>query len=232
MELPPKQGVPIDSPKFSLILPPPNVTGHLHLGHAMMATIQDVLVRWKRSQNIDVTWIPGTDHAGIATQVIVEKMLMKARNVSRHDIGKTQFLDEVWKWRQGTAGKIKDDLTRMGASLDWSKEYFTMDKAQCDAVKTAFIRLFDQNLIYRGEMLVNWSCALQSTISDIEVEDVEINGPTKIAVPGYDTAITFGEIVEIAYKVCDSEDEIIVSTTRPETLLGDVAVAVHPDDVR
>ncbi len=221
-----------DQQKFSLILPPPNVTGHLHLGHAMMATIQDVLVRWKRSQNFDVSWIPGTDHAGIATQVVVEKMLKKMRNISRHDIGRNEFLDEVWKWRKEKAGTIKKDLMRIGAGLNWSKEYFTMDEAQSEAVRTAFVRLYNQNLIYRGNMLVNWSCTLESTISDIEVENVEVNGPTKISVPGYDSLITFGEIFEIAYKICDSDDEIIISTTRPETLLGDVAIAVHPDDTR
>lgn len=221
-----------DQRKFSLILPPPNVTGNLHLGHAMMTTIQDVLVRWKRAQNYDVTWIPGTDHAGIATQVVVEKMLKKMKNVSRHDIGRKEFLNEVWKWRKDKADTIKNDLIRMGAGLDWSKEYFTMDDAQSEAVKTAFVRLYNQNLIYRGKMLVNWSCALESTISDIEVENVEVDGPTRISVPGYDSPVTFGEIFEIAYKICDSDDEIIVSTTRPETLLGDVAVAVHPDDAR
>lgn len=197
-----------------------------------MTTIQDVLVRWKRSQEFDVTWIPGTDHAGIATQVVVEKMLQKMKNVSRHDIGRSEFLKEVWKWRKETAGRIKKDLTRIGADLNWSKEYFTMDDAQSEAVVAAFVRLYNQNLIYRGEMLVNWSCSLESTISDIEVENVEINGPTKISVPGYESPITFGEIFEIAYKICDSDNEIIVSTTRPETLLGDVAIAVHPEDVR
>lgn len=218
--------------KFSLILPPPNVTGHLHIGHALMATVQDVLVRWKRSQNHDVEWIPGTDHAGIATQVVVEKMLKKVRNVSRHDIGRKEFLDEVWKWREEKTGTIKEDLQRIGADLNWAREYFTMDESQSEAVKNAFVRLYNQNLIYRGNMLVNWSCALESTISDIEVENVEVTGPTKISVPGYDSAITVGEIFDIAYKICDSDSEVIVSTTRPETLLGDVAVAVHSDDPR
>ncbi|KAJ6643552.1 Valine--tRNA ligase [Pseudolycoriella hygida] len=222
----------VDRRKFSLILPPPNVTGDLHLGHAMMSTIQDVLARWKRSRNFDVTWIPGTDHAGIATQVVVEKMLKKAKNVSRHDIGRNEFLNEVWKWRKEKAGTIRDDLTSIGASLDWSKEYFTMDEAQSNAVSHAFVRLYNQKLIYRGKMLVNWSCALESTISDIEVENVEVIGPTRISVPGYDSPVTFGEIFEIAYKICDTEEEIIIATTRPETLLGDVAVAVHPDDAR
>lgn len=221
-----------DRQKFSLILPPPNVTGHLHLGHAMMTTIQDVLVRWKRSQNFDVTWIPGTDHAGIATQVVVEKMLQKTRNVSRHDIGRNEFVNEVWKWRTEKAGAIRNDLQRLGAELDWSREYFTMDEAQCKAVSEAFVQLYKQNLIYRGRMLVNWSCALRSTISDIEVENVEVAGPTKITVPGYDKPVVFGEIFEVAYKICDSDEEIVVATTRPETLLGDVAVAVHSNDPR
>lgn len=208
------------------------MTGHLHLGHAMMTTIQDVIVRWKHLQDIDVTWIPGTDHAGIATQVVVEKMLKQVRNVSRHDIGRKEFLGEVWKWRYEKGDSIRKDLTRIGAVLDWSREYFTLDKAQSDAVRNAFVQLYNQNLIYRGKMLVNWSCALESTISDIEIENIEVAGPTRISVPGYDSPVTFGEIFEIAYKICDSNDEIIVSTTRPETLLGDVAIAVHPDDSR
>lgn len=172
------------------------------------------------------------DHAGIATQVVVEKMLKKVKNVTRHDIGRDEFLGEVWKWRKEKAATIKNDLIRLGAGLDWSREYFTMDEAQSEAVKSAFVQLFDQNLIYRGKTLVNWSCTLESTVSDIEVENIEVAGPTKISVPGYDSAITFGEIFEVAYKICDSDDEIIIATTRPETLLGDVAVAVHPDDTR
>ena len=217
---------------FSMIFPPPNITGNIHLGHALTATIQDVLVRWKQKQNFDVRWIPGTDHAGIATQVVVEKTLFKREGKTRHDIGREKFLEEVWKWRKEKGTGITKDLKKLGTSFDWDKEYFTMDKNMCNAVNEAFIILFERGLIYRDEILVNWSCSLESAISDVEVENLEIQGKTEIAVPGYERNITFGVITDIAYKIVDSENEIVVSTTRPETLLGDVAVAVHPKDPR
>lgn len=217
---------------FSMIFPPPNVTGNIHLGHALTATIQDVLIRWKQKQNVETRWIPGMDHAGIATQVVVEKILFKRENKTRHELGKEKFLEEVWKWRNEKSKSIKSDLRKLGTSFDWNKEYFTMDENLCGAVNEAFIKLFEKDLIYRDESLINWCCSLESAISDVEVDNLEIQGRTDIAVPGYDKKVTFGVITDIAYKIVGSSDEIVVSTTRPETLLGDVAVAVHPNDPR
>uniref|UniRef100_A0A1Q3F3E0 valine--tRNA ligase n=1 Tax=Culex tarsalis TaxID=7177 RepID=A0A1Q3F3E0_CULTA len=218
--------------RFSMLLPPPNVTGELHLGHALTCAIQDVLARWKRKQGHEVVWIPGMDHAGIATQVVVEKLVRKERGLGRHDLGRERFLDEIWKWKEEKARSIKADLRTMGSGMDWDKEYFTMDERQSRAVREAFVRLFEAGLIYRDKSLVNWSCSLESAISDIEVDSVEINGPTPVAVPGYARSVTFGEMVDVAYKVQGSTQEIVISTTRPETLLGDVAVAVNPNDGR
>lgn len=215
-----------------MIFPPPNITGNIHLGHALTATIQDTVIRWKQKQNIATSWIPGTDHAGIATQVVVEKILQKERGKSRHDIGRNEFLELVWKWKNEKGSSIREDLKRLGASFDWDREYFTMDETRSNAVNEAFIRLFDKGLIYRDLSLINWSCSLESAISDVEVDNLEISGKTQIAVPNYERNITFGVMTDIAYKIIGSENEIIVSTTRPETILGDVAVAVHPDDNR
>nr|CAD7403623.1 unnamed protein product [Timema cristinae] len=231
--------------RFSLVLPPPNVTGTLHLGHALTCTIQDVLARWHRMRGEQVLWVPGTDHAGISTQVIVEKKLLKERGLTRHDLGREKFLQEVWKWREDKSRAIKEQLRKLGASLDWSRETFTMDAKQCDAVKEAFMRLFEAGLVYRANSLVNWSCVLQSAISDIEVEHRHFSGSTLCKVPGYDDPVEFGVISDFAYKLCDRgsvwfnfagfivlDGEIVVSTTRIETMLGDVAVAVHPSDMR
>uniref|UniRef100_A0A1I8PSQ2 Valine--tRNA ligase n=1 Tax=Stomoxys calcitrans TaxID=35570 RepID=A0A1I8PSQ2_STOCA len=219
---------------YRMLLPPPNVTGSLHLGHALMATIQDVISRQKRQLGYDVLWIPGTDHAGIATQVVVEKKLLKERGLSRHELGRDDFLKEVWKWKQEKGDGIVDDLKKLGCTLSWDREYFTMDERQAYAVNEAFIRLFEEGLIERKESLVNWSCALQSAISDIEVETLDLKGPTELSVPGYEKNITFGRMYDISYRIMNvTEPEYIkVSTTRPETLLGDVAVAVNPTDER
>lgn len=217
---------------FSMIFPPPNVTGDVHLGHALTATIQDVMVRWKQKQNFRTRWIPGMDHAGIATQVVVEKMLFKKLGLTRHDMGREKFLSEVLKWKAEKSSSITEDLKKLGTSFDWEKEYFTMDSNLSNAVNEAFVRMFDKGLIYRDKSLVNWSCSLESAISDVEVEELEIHGKTEVAVPNYEKNIEFGIITDIAYKVVDSDQEVIVSTTRPETLLGDVAVAVHPKDNR
>lgn len=217
---------------YSMLFPPPNVTGNIHLGHSLTGTIQDVIVRWKQKQNIRTRWIPGTDHAGIATQVVVEKMLFTKYGKTRHDIGRKEFLEEVWKWKSERQSSISQDLKKFGTSLDWDKEYFTMDPALCNAVDEAFIRLFEKGLIYRDVSLINWSCSLESAISDVEVENMELKGKTEVFVPNYDKNVTFGVLTNIAYKVVDSSEEVVVATTRPETLLGDVAVAVHPDDNR
>ncbi|XP_053665514.1 valine--tRNA ligase [Anopheles marshallii] len=217
---------------FNLLLPPPNVTGDLHLGHALTCAVQDALVRQARLTGKRATWIPGMDHAGIATQVVVEKRLFNERKLTRHSLGREKFLQEVMRWKVEKEESIRMALKKLGCSMDWSKEYFTMDPHQSVAVKEAFVQLFDKGLIYRDHSLVNWSCTLESAISDVEVENVEIEGPTEVSVPGYDRNITFGRMVDIAYKVQGSTEEIVVSTTRPETFLGDVAVAVHPDDGR
>uniref|UniRef100_A0A182R972 valine--tRNA ligase n=1 Tax=Anopheles funestus TaxID=62324 RepID=A0A182R972_ANOFN len=230
-QLPAEYGQKLEK-SFNLLLPPPNVTGDLHLGHALTCAIQDALVRQARLSGGRATWIPGMDHAGIATQVVVEKRLFKERNLTRHNLGREKFLDEVMRWKVEKEESIRMALKQLGCSMDWNKEYFTMDAHQTVAVKEAFVQLFDKGLIYRDRSLVNWSCTLESAISDVEVENVEIEGPTEISVPGYDRTITFGRMVDIAYKVQGSTEEIVVSTTRPETFLGDVAVAVHPEDGR
>ncbi|KFB42222.1 AGAP006624-PA-like protein [Anopheles sinensis] len=228
----PGHHVPFSGKPFNILLPPPNVTGELHLGHALTCAIQDVLVRYAHNNGRRTTWTPGMDHAGIATQVVVEKRLLKERNLTRHDLGREKFLEEVMRWKMEKEGSIRNALTKMGCKMDWSREYFTMDQQQSIAVKDAFVQLFDKGLIYRDRTLVNWSCSLESAISDIEVESLEIDGPTTLSVPGYEQQVTFGRMVDIAYKVQGSTEEIVVSTTRPETFLGDVAVAVHPDDGR
>ncbi|XP_064541252.1 valine--tRNA ligase, mitochondrial [Drosophila montana] len=224
---------------FRMILPPPNVTGNLHLGHALNATVQDVIARQERQLGYEVEWVPGTDHAGIATQVVVERTLAATKGTTRQEIGRTAFLEEVWKWKAEKGAGIVQDLRQLGCTLNWEHEYFTMDDKQAHAVNVAFERLFDEGLIKRRNSLVNWSCALRSAISDIEVETVEVKEPIELAVPGYDHNVLFGRIFDIAYRVVEGQteadgtaEEIVVSTTRPETILGDVAVAVNPGDSR
>lgn len=217
---------------FSLCIPPPNVTGSLHLGHALTVAIEDALARWKRMQGYRVLWVPGCDHAGIATQAIVERKLWKERRLLRHELGREEFLQEVWRWKDEKGDEIYQQLKRLGASLDWDRACFTMDHGFCDAVTEAFVRLYEAGLIYRSQQLVNWSCALKSTISDIEVESHSLSGRTYLSVPGYEEKLPFGEMVTFAYRVQDSGEEVVVATTRPETMVGDVAVAVHPDDQR
>ncbi|XP_018564087.1 valine--tRNA ligase-like [Anoplophora glabripennis] len=224
---------PIRSNKpFTLVLPPPNITGTLHLGHALTTTVEDVLVRWHRMQGRETLWVPGIDHAGIATQVVVEKRLWKENRQTRHDIGRLRFQEKAWQWKEEKAKVIGQQLRRLGASLEWEREIFTMDQRCSNAVQEAFIRLFNANLIYRADHLVNWSCVLRSAISDIEVEHVNVEGPTNISVPGYEKPVEFGTLTKFAYKLKDSDEEIVVAMTRPETMLGDVAVAVHPEDQR
>ncbi|KAF5299665.1 hypothetical protein FQA39_LY11460 [Lamprigera yunnana] len=217
---------------FSVVLPPPNITGSLHLGHALTVTIQDVLARWNRMKGRNVVWVPGLDHAGIATQVIVEKRLWQEKKQTRHDLGRNLLEDELWKWKREKSETIGKQLRQLGSLLTWPMEMFSMDAAQSHAVKEAFIRLFDDGLIYRGDYLVNWSCILQSAISDIEVEHVQVNGPTLLPVPGYEEPVEFGVLYKFAYKLADYDEEIMVATTRPETMLGDIAIAVNAEDVR
>ncbi|PIK36300.1 putative valine--tRNA ligase [Apostichopus japonicus] len=217
---------------FIMCLPPPNVTGTLHLGHALMVAIQDSLIRWHRMHGRETLWIPGVDHAGIATQIVVEKKLWKEQRILRHQMGREKFVEEVWRWREECGHEIDEQFKRLGASLDWSRPNFTMSEEFSRAVQEAFITLHEDGTIYRGNRLVNWSCSLRSTISDIEVEKQSIEGATAFQVPGYQDPIQFGYMYYFSYPVVGSGSEIPVATTRIETMLGDVAIAVHPEDTR
>ena len=206
----------LTKPSFSIQLPPPNVTGTLHMGHAFNQTIMDGLTRYYRMKGCNTAWIPGTDHAGIATQIVVERQLA-AQNVSRHDLGREKFLEKVWEWKEVSGGTITQQMRRVGCSADWSREYFTMDDVRAETVTEVFVRLYEQGLIYRGKRLVNWDPVLGTAVSDLEVESVEEQG----------------SMWHIRYPLADNPAEaVIVATTRPETLLGDVAVAVNPEDER
>uniref|UniRef100_A0A667ZQ25 valine--tRNA ligase n=1 Tax=Myripristis murdjan TaxID=586833 RepID=A0A667ZQ25_9TELE len=217
---------------FMMCIPPPNVTGSLHLGHALTNAIQDCLTRWHRMRGETTLWNPGCDHAGIATQVVVEKKLMRERGMSRHDLGRENFIQEVWKWKNEKGDRIYHQLKKLGSSLDWDRACFTMDPKLSYAVQEAFIRMHDEGVIYRSKRLVNWSCTLNSAISDIEVDKKELTGRTLLPVPGYKEKVEFGVLVSFAYKIDGSDEEVIVATTRIETMLGDTAVAVHPEDPR
>uniref|UniRef100_A0A8C9RSQ2 Valine--tRNA ligase n=1 Tax=Scleropages formosus TaxID=113540 RepID=A0A8C9RSQ2_SCLFO len=217
---------------FMMCIPPPNVTGSLHLGHALTNAIQDCLTRWHRMRGETTLWNPGCDHAGIATQVVVEKKLMRERGLSRHDLGRANFIQEVWKWKNEKGDRIYHQLKKLGSSLDWDRACFTMDPKLSYAVQEAFIRLHEEGVIYRSKRLVNWSCTLNSAISDIEVDKKELIGRTLMPVPGYKEKVEFGVLVSFAYKIEGTDEEVIVATTRIETMLGDTAVAVHPLDPR
>jgi valyl-tRNA synthetase len=202
-----------DKPPFSIVIPPPNVTGSLHIGHALDHTIQDSIIRRKRMQGFETLWLPGMDHAGIATQNVVERKLA-AEGVSRHDLGREAFVQKVWEWKAESGGAILGQMRRLGDSVDWSRERFTMDEGLSRAVVTIFQRLFNDGLIYRAERIINWCPRCLTALSDIEVDHTEDDG----------------ELVSIRYG--DGDDAIVVATTRAETMLGDTAVAVHPDDER
>ena len=204
-----------EQPSFCIVIPPPNVTGSLHLGHALNNTLQDVLARHARLQGCNVLWLPGTDHAGIATQVVVERELAKEKR-SRHDLGREAFLDEVWKWKEHHGSRIIEQLKALGSSCDWSRERFTMDEGLSKAVRHAFVTLYRRGLIYRDESLVNWCPRCQTVLSDLESPHRSVSG----------------KLYRIHYSFADQEGGIEVATTRPETLLGDTAVAVHPEDER
>ncbi|MBX9845317.1 MAG: valine--tRNA ligase [Xanthobacteraceae bacterium] len=199
---------------YSIVIPPPNVTGSLHMGHALNNTLQDVLCRFERMRGKDVLWQPGTDHAGIATQMVVERQLMERQEPSRRDMGRDKFLDRVWAWKAESGGTIVNQLKRLGASCDWSRERFTMDEGLSKAVLKVFVQLYNEGLIYKDKRLVNWDPKLLTAISDLEVQQVEIKG----------------HLWHIRYPVEGTGEHIIVATTRPETMLGDTAVAVHPDN--
>ena len=200
---------------YCIMIPPPNVTGSLHMGHAFQDTIMDALVRYQRMKNKATLWQAGTDHAGIATQMVVERQL-EARGQTRHDLGRDAFIDAVWKWKKESGNTITRQLRRMGASLDWSRERFTMDEGLSDAVREVFVRLYEEDLIYRGKRLVNWDPVLHTAVSDLEVISQEEDG----------------HMWYLNYPLSDLSGHITVATTRPETMLGDMAVAVHPDDKR
>jgi valyl-tRNA synthetase len=202
---------------FAIVIPPPNVTGYLHMGHALGTTIEDVFTRWRRMAAYNAMWLPGTDHAGIATQMVVERELRETEKKSRHDIGRAAFVEKVWEWRKRTGDRILEQLKRMGASLDWERTSFTMDPPYSAAVVEAFVRLYEEGLIYRARRLINWCPSCRTALSDLEVI--------------YDEK-TQGELYEFAYPLADGSGEVVVATTRPETMLGDTAVAVHPDDPR
>ena len=200
---------------FAMMIPPPNVTGSLHMGHAFQDTIMDTLVRYRRMQGRNTLWQVGTDHAGIATQMVVERRLA-AEGTDRHELGRERFLDKVWEWKAESGGTITQQLRRMGSSVDWSRERFTMDDGLSNAVREVFVRLHSEGLIYRGKRLVNWDPALHTAISDLEVENREEQG----------------HMWHFRYPLSDGSGHLVVATTRPETMLGDTAVAVHPEDPR
>ncbi|RGE46108.1 valine--tRNA ligase [Comamonas testosteroni] len=200
---------------FSIQLPPPNVTGTLHMGHAFNQTIMDSLTRYHRMKGFNTAWIPGTDHAGIATQIVVERQL-QAAGQSRYDLGRKNFVSKVWEWKEQSGNTITTQMRRMGDTVDWSREYFTMDDKLSKVVTETFVKLYQQGLIYRGKRLVNWDPVLQSAVSDLEVENQEKDG----------------SLWHIAYPLSSGEGNLVVATTRPETMLGDVAVMVHPEDER
>eukprot|EP00898_Chlorokybus_atmophyticus_P007302 jgi/Chlat1/7573/Chrsp63S07062 len=219
-------------PKFVVVIPPPNVTGSLHIGHALANAVEDACVRWRRMSGYEALWVPGTDHAGIATQTVVEKTIAKQEKKSRHDLGREEFIKRVWEWKVKYESRILDQLKRLGVSVDWDRLVFTMDDTRYKAVMEAFVRMHADGLIYRDNRLVNWDCRLRTAISDIEVDYITIEKRTLLAVPGYKDKVEFGAITSFAYLLEDGADEIIIATTRPETMLGDTAVAVHPDDER
>ena len=200
---------------YSIMLPPPNVTGSLHMGHAFQHTIMDVLTRYHRGKGEQTLWQPGTDHAGIATQMVVERQLA-AQDITRHDVGREKFIEKIWDWKEQSGGTITSQMRRLGSSVDWEKERFTMDEGLSDAVKKVFVQLHQEGLIYRGKRLVNWDPVLHTAVSDLEVISIEEQG----------------SLWHMRYPITDSDETMVVATTRPETMLGDSAVAVHPEDAR
>jgi valyl-tRNA synthetase len=206
---------PSDRPPYAIVLPPPNITGRLHIGHALNHTMQDVLARRARMQGFDTLWLPGTDHAGIATQVVVERDL-RSKGIERRDLGREEFVERVWEWKDSYGGQIVDQIKAMGQSCDWSRLRFTMDEGLSHAVRVAFVRMYDDGLIYRGERLVNWCPTDQTALSDSEVEHEDVDG----------------ELVTFSYPLSDGSGAVDVATTRLETMLGDTGIAVHPWDER
>lgn len=204
-----------EKPQFSIAIPPPNVTGYLHMGHALQHTLMDTLTRWRRMQGYNALWLPGTDHAGISTQLVVERKL-KEEGKKRQDFTREEFEKKIWEWKEHAGGVIQQQIRREGASCDWSRERFTLDEGLSDAVREVFVRLYEEKLIYRGAYMVNWCPKDQTALSDLEAPKVE----------------TKGHLYHIAYPIKDSDEKVVVATTRPETMLGDTGIAVHPNDER
>ncbi|MEX2563422.1 MAG: class I tRNA ligase family protein, partial [Nitriliruptoraceae bacterium] len=216
-----------DGEPFSIVIPPPNVTGSLHVGHALDNTIQDVLVRRERMRGRNAVWIPGTDHAGIATQNVVERLLA-AEGTDRHTLGREAFIERVWQFRAASGGTILTQLRELGASADWRREVFTFDEVRSRAVREVFVALYEQGLIYRGNRLINWCPRCETALSDIEVEHKDVDGQlTRFIYPFVD-----GERDATGQAAGDAPVGMEAATTRPETMLGDTAIAVHPDDER
>jgi len=221
-----------ESKRFIMVIPPPNVTGSLHLGHTLTGAIEDALTRWHRMCGDVALWVPGVDHAGIATQSVVERKLYKDEGLTRHDLGREEFLKRVWAWKEKNTHRIKTQLDRIASSVDWTRERFTMDARCGRAVEEAFIRFHKQGLIYRDNRLVNWCPHLRTALSDLEVDHEDIPGKTLVDIPGYKDKVEVGVLCEFKYMVKGTKDALVVATTRLETMLGDSAVAVHPDDDR
>lgn len=230
-ELTPEGGIKPEG-AFTIPAPPPNVTGALHIGHALTVALQDTLIRYHRMCGKTTLFLPGFDHAGIATQLVVEKQIWAAEKKTRHDYGREEFVKKVWEWKEEYHQRIKNQFQTLGASYDWLREAFTLSPELTEAVNEAFVRLHEDGTIYRASRLVNWSTKLNTAISNVEVDNKTIGGRTLLAVPNYDEKVEFGVLTEYAYEVVGSDERIVVATTRPETLFGDTGVAVHPKDPR
>ncbi|KAI5918804.1 tRNA synthetases class I-domain-containing protein [Camillea tinctor] len=226
------EGTTLPPGSFVIPIPPPNVTGALHCGHALGTALQDVLIRWHRMRGFTTLYVPGCDHASISTQTVVENMLWRKEKKTRHDLGREKFLDRALEWKHEYHGKINNVLRRLGGSFDWTREAFTMDPRMTEAVLEAFIRLHNDGHIYRANRLVNWCVQLNTTISNLEVETQELPGRTLLSVPGYERKVEFGVMTYFKYPIDGSDETIEIATTRIETMLGDTAVAVHPEDPR
>lgn len=201
---------------YTIMMPPPNITGQLHMGHALDNTLQDILIRWRRMQGYSALWLPGTDHASIATEVKVVEHVQATEGKTKEELGREEFLHRAWEWKAEYGGRITNQLKKLGSSCDWSRERFTMDEGCTEAVREVFVRLYEKGLIYQGDYIVNWCPDCMTTLSDVEVE--------------YEDKA--GKFWHLRYPVKDSDEFVIVATTRPETMLGDTAVAVHPEDER
>ncbi|KAJ5232628.1 Valine--tRNA ligase, partial [Penicillium chermesinum] len=217
---------------FVIPIPPPNVTGSLHMGHALTNALQDTMIRWQRMKGKTTLWLPGMDHAGISTQSVVEKMLWKKERKTRHDIGRPALTKLIWDWKHEYHSNIKNALRRLGGSFDWSREAFTMDPNLSAAVTETFVSLHEEGIIYRANRLVNWCVALNTSLSNLEVDNKEVEGRTLLDVPGYDKKVEFGVLTHFTYEIDGTTERIEIATTRPETMVGDTGIAVHPTDKR